>query len=430
MQLYFLFKSFSWIVFDKILRVFTSLVFISLLASALLPEKFGTFNLIFSGVAIFSSIASWGLLNLFKKLYFENVNDRANILNAVITLQILISIIVSAIYLIFGYYLQEMFKVDFNLVLVSIFLILFKPVEIGLATMEANEKFDVVAKVNISLNLTFFIIKCGALFSKQSLPTYVIIQTSEIIVTNLIIFKLSKIKFKFNQLIENSQISYSQLLTDGGKLMLSGLAVTVYMRIDQIMIGTLIDHENLGLYSAAIKLGEFPYFVGSIISVIIFKRFFDDDTDSREAFLQVCYSAITILAVVISLTMCFAAGTLVNFVFGPEYVQSASILSLHAVTIIFVYIGLLNVQILISENQLASILYRTIMGCVINIILNAFLIPYYGIIGAVIATIASQFYVAYLYDIKKGLHAPINRYKFRAFSLHYFTQSMKILRSG
>ncbi|EMO77875.1 hypothetical protein LEP1GSC127_3299, partial [Leptospira kirschneri str. 200801925] len=44
-------------------------------------------------------------------------------------------------------------------------------------------------------------------------------------------------------------------------------------------------------------------------------------------------------------------------------------------------------------------LYKSISGCLTNIILNYFLIPYYGIKGAAIATVISQFVASTLFNL-------------------------------
>ncbi|MBE8416266.1 oligosaccharide flippase family protein, partial [Leptospira borgpetersenii] len=51
------------------------------------------------------------------------------------------------------------------------------------------------------------------------------------------------------------------LLRDSWMLLLSGLAVIVYMRIDQIMIGQMMGDEAVGIYTAAVKISEVWYFI-------------------------------------------------------------------------------------------------------------------------------------------------------------------------
>ena len=50
-------------------------------------------------------------------------------------------------------------------------------------------------------------------------------------------------------------------MKDSWPLLLSGLVVMVYMRIDQIMIKNMINDEAVGYYSSAVRLCEAWYFI-------------------------------------------------------------------------------------------------------------------------------------------------------------------------
>jgi len=52
-----------------------------------------------------------------------------------------------------------------------------------------------------------------------------------------------------------------KLLSDSWPAILSGLAIMVYMRIDQIMIGSLMTDADVGVYSVAVKLSEVWYVI-------------------------------------------------------------------------------------------------------------------------------------------------------------------------
>jgi O-antigen/teichoic acid export membrane protein len=53
-------------------------------------------------------------------------------------------------------------------------------------------------------------------------------------------------------------------------LLLTGLAIIVYTRIDQIMLAYLASDHALGIYSAAVKVSEVSYFVPGILATSFF----------------------------------------------------------------------------------------------------------------------------------------------------------------
>jgi PST family polysaccharide transporter len=51
------------------------------------------------------------------------------------------------------------------------------------------------------------------------------------------------------------------LLQDSWPLILSGIVIMIYMRIDQVMLGQMVGDESVGVYSVAVKISELWYFV-------------------------------------------------------------------------------------------------------------------------------------------------------------------------
>ena len=76
--------------------------------------------------------------------------------------------------------------------------------------------------------------------------------------------------------------------------------------------------------------------------------------------------------------------------FGAAFLPSAEILSLHAIGGLFVSMGISCKYWFILEHKQIYTFYRTLAGCILNIILNFILIPEMGARGAAFATVAAQ----------------------------------------
>ena len=63
-----------------------------------------------------------------------------------------------------------------------------------------------------------------------------------------------------------------RLLSESWPLILSGVALMLYMRIDQIMIGNMINDSAVGVYSVAVKMAEVWYFVPAAVVSSLFPR--------------------------------------------------------------------------------------------------------------------------------------------------------------
>src|SRR3546814_6946991 len=69
-----------------------------------------------------------------------------------------------------------------------------------------------------------------------------------------------------------------RLLGQSWPLLLSGFAVMTYMRIDQIMLATMLDDHAVGVFSAALRVAEVWYFIPMAITGAAFPRMLEKRT--------------------------------------------------------------------------------------------------------------------------------------------------------
>ena len=53
-------------------------------------------------------------------------------------------------------------------------------------------------------------------------------------------------------------------------MIFAGMVVSVYMKIDQVMLKEMLDAKAVGIYAAAVKLCEAWYFVPTAVTVSLF----------------------------------------------------------------------------------------------------------------------------------------------------------------
>ena len=107
------------------------------------------------------------------------------------------------------------------------------------------------------------------------------------------------------------------------------------------------------------------------------------------------------IAILIALSIFFLNEHIINLLVGQEYIAAASVLSIAIFAGIFTNIGLINNKYFTAENRQKDILYRSLLGVSVNIMLNIVLIKKYGIHGAAIATISAQISTSLIYTYLK-----------------------------
>lgn len=192
------------------------------------------------------------------------------------------------------------------------------------------------------------------------------------------------------------------MLRNSWPLILAGIAVTFYMRIDQIMIKEMLGEREVGLYSAAVRLSEAWYFVPVIITASLFPAIVNAKKTSQDLYhqrLQKLFTLMTWLAIAVALPMTFLADSVVNLLYGQHYLKAGSVLTIHIWGAVFVFLGVASGAFFTVENYTKKSLYRTVFGATSNVLLNLALIPRYGINGAAMATVLSQFIANFFYDL-------------------------------
>jgi PST family polysaccharide transporter len=184
------------------------------------------------------------------------------------------------------------------------------------------------------------------------------------------------------------------LLADSWPLMLTGILITIYMRIDQVMLGQMMGDGSVGLYSAAVKLAEVWYFIpsaftGSIFPVLVEAR--KKGGDIYASRLQLMFSGMAALGYVIVLPTALFSHRLITLVYGHAFSDAGTSLMILSWTFLFVALGLATQSWMICEGLMKLPLLTTGLGAASNIALNFLLIPKHGAAGASIATLISQF---------------------------------------
>lgn len=397
-----IFNNISWLFFDKIFRMGIG-IFISIwLARYLGPLDFGILNYSVAFVAIFSVIANLGLNEIVvRDLINETYENRKEVLGTVFTLQLLASILSFLSIFLIAYFTEISGTISYFVLIVVGFSLIFQPIATIKYFYESQLNSRYFVWVENGVFIIISIIKIALIFLNANLITFAILISFEAILVFTILMVLY-----FKQKITEKKWKYNhdrakQLMTDSWPLVMSGIAIMVYMRIDQVMIGKMLGQKFVGIYTVALKLSEIWYMIPMIITSSLFPVILKSKLTCNKLYrqrIQYLLDFMTTISYVISILTLFFSQWLIIYLFGPEYSESAKILNVHIWTSVFVFIGVVGGKWYITENLQRLVFYRSIIGALINIVLNFYLIPRYSALGAAYATLISQIFSAYLID--------------------------------
>jgi O-antigen/teichoic acid export membrane protein len=213
-----------------------------------------------------------------------------------------------------------------------------------------------------------------------------------------------------------------QQLSVSWPLLIAGLSVVMYSRIDQVLLGQMLGDADVGVYSAAVRVSEVWFFlpdaiVGSVFPSIIAAK--EKADGSYEKKLQSLYDAMAFLGTVIGIAFTLFATPLMVLVFGREFQQGGPVLAIYGWAGLFIGLDAAGWRYMVLEGLQRVAMYRHLLGAVLNVVGNLLMIPAYGIIGSAIASTCSFVVANYLLDLFNRKTRPMFMQKSRALLFHW-----------
>ena len=105
--------------------------------------------------------------------------------------------------------------------------------------------------------------------------------------------------------------------------------------------------------------------------------------------LQKLYDLHSTIALILGFPVIIFSSFIVNLLYGPEFYQSAQVLSIHMFCGFFVFMGVVRGKWMLNENLQRYDLFIHIIGAFTNVLFNYIFINKYGVIGCAYGTLLS-----------------------------------------
>lgn len=387
------FKNAGWIIGCKIIQSLINLIIGLFTARYLGPSNYGVISYVASVVAFALPIMQLGLSHTLVKEFVKSPEREGEILGTALFINIL-----SSFFCMTG-------SISF------------------IAIVNAGEKETIIVCVLYSLTLLFQATEMtqywfqSKLLSKYpslaSLGAYIVVAIYKIflLVTqkNIIWFALSNVLDYFlisiilmiiyrklgNQKLTINLSVGREMLSRSKYYIIPSLMVMIFQHTDRIMLKLMMNETETGLYSAAITcIGISGFIFAAVIdsarpTILEVK---DKDQAVYEKRVTQLYSIITFMSLSQSIVMTVLAKPLVYLLFGSEYMKSAGILAVAVWYVTFSYYGSVRNIWILAEGKQKYLTGINVVGAVANVVFNLLLIPYWGAIGAAVASLVTQFF--------------------------------------
>src|SRR5574337_224368 len=388
----------GWLLFDNLVRMGVGILVGVWIARYLGPDGYGQLSFALAFVMLFSSVANLGLDSIVVRNIIRSSSTRENILGTVFVLKLIGAAAAIGAMMVAIFSLRPADTTAQWLVLITGAGLVFQAFDIidFWFQSQVQSKFTVISK-----NAAFLFITMGKIvliLIKAPLVAFAWAGLAEIALGSLglvLAYRLNGYRIR----TWRADMSVAkELLKDSWPLIFSGVVSMVYLRIDQVMLGEMIGNEEVGVYSAAVRLAEVWYFIPMAVYSSVYPSIVDALSNSEKLFydrLQKFYNLMAFIGYLVALPVTLAAGLIVGLLFGQAYERAAAMLAVLTWAGLFVNLGVARSSFLMSMNWTKLHLLTVFIGCLTNVTLNLALIPRFGGMGAVIASCIAYWVAAH-----------------------------------
>lgn len=391
----------GWLFFDRVFRAVVGLFIGVWVARYLGPEQFGLFSYALAIVALFGSIAPLGLDSIVVRDLVRDGSRKGEILGTAFTMKLIggalaLSLVLGMVWLLHPD--DELTRWLVIIMAASMIPQAFDAIDLWFQSL-VQSRYAVYARTAAILLIA--LVKLWLVYIEAPLMAFAwatLIEALLIASGLAVMYRISGQRFTYWQAgLERAR----SLLAQSWPLILSGLAIMVYMRIDQVMLREMSGPAAVGIYSAATRISEAWYFIPTAIVASTFPSIVQAKAANEHLYyqkLQRLFSFMAAAALAIAIPMTFLSSPVIVLLFGENYATAGPVLAIHIWAAVFVFFGVVQSAWFVNEGLTRLSFQRTAAGAGINILLNLLLIPLYAGVGAAVATVAAQAFAAIFFN--------------------------------
>ena len=382
----------GWLLFDRILRMLLGVTIGAWVARYLGPTRFGELAYIIAFIAFFQVVAGLEADGFIVRDIARSHGDTAVILGTSLRLRIVSGIISWLAAITLMYLLHPEDGRLCLLVIVVGAMLVFQAADIVDLWFESQSQSKRTVMAKLFSYLFSSGIKVILLLNKAPLIAFAaVISLESAALAIALIFAYRRFPTDCRWRADLAQAK--KLLHLCWPFAASGVMITAYMRIDQIMLRDMLGESELGIYAAALTLVQawniIPATLVTSLAPFIARKKARGEAEYRDA-LVIIFRFFAIVAFVASGLTALASPFIVGLLYGAQYRSSALVLSLLVFVIVFVFQGMAQSLWVVNDNVRIVNLLATSLAALVSIVANLVLIRKFGIMGAVCSYLLAQ----------------------------------------
>lgn len=395
-----------WPLLEKGTRLLLGFFIGTLVVRNLGPETFGKLSYVQGVLAIISVFITFGMDEVISRdlILNKGTPKEKEILGTYSQIRLILTFVITSLIFVITFLMYrfgQLESVSFFLFLILSLQFLFQTSQILVLFYQSQIQNKTIAVDNLTALIICSVLRLILIYivSTKKAEWFAAVITIEFVINALLLLGHYGVRNIFSWHF-NKQYA-AQLVRECIPYALSGIFVTLYMRIDQLMIEHFLNNTQLGYYSSAVRLSEVFYFIPAAIAASLFPSIMES-INNEEVYLhkfQSLYGLLTFLGLSITLILSLVAPFLIKILYGAQFQPASEVLIIHVWASIFIFFGAAKSKWIVTKKLQKLSFFYIATGAAINFVLNLYFIPIYGVKGAALTTLATQIIITLILPI-------------------------------
>lgn len=413
-------KNASWIIGCRIIQSVLGLFVGMLTARYLGPSNYGIINYAAAIVAFVTPIMQLGFRNTMVHEIINKPEREGKTVGTALIFNLMSAVVCIAGIAIFVLIANKGEKETIIVCILYSLGLLFQAIEMIQYWFQAKLLSKYHSLVSIVAYVVVSAYKIYLLASGKNIYWFALSQALDFLIISvllvLIYTKKSKQRLSFSFSVGSSMLSVCK------HYIVSGIMVATFGYVGSIVLKFFMDSKAVGIYSAAVTCNSVTGFVYNAIIDSARPSILESRAAGREDYenkLITLYSVVTFIAFMQSVAMCVLGKYIVDILYGNAYTASVLPLKIICWQNVFSYMGTVRNIWILAEGKQKYLWIINLCGAAFSIGLNIVLVIFFNIVGAAIATVATQLFTNVILGFIIRPISKNNRILFSSFNPKY-----------
>lgn len=355
------------------------------------PKEFGAYNLSSAYVAIFLIMADLGMSQIANReiakekdktqKYLSNLLSAKLVLGALTILTILVST-----------YIINSSQARGLILAIGVYQLCQVTQSTFVTIFTAWEKMELVFLTKLTFYIGILLATIWTIGNKGSVLDLAISYVVTTLISLIISLELIK-KLDLRIVLEFDKKFILTLSKEASPLLATAIVAAVYANIDTLLIGKFLGQEKVGFYQAAYKI-LFAFQSINFINNAIFPRMsvlvHQQNRVTLNRLLKIVIGFSLVGLIPLTLIITIGRDLIVTTIYGTNYLIAGSAMAILIWAGVINYFRILLSNLLVAQSKQKYTFYAVLVGMLLNLGLNYFLIPIYGFSAAATSLLISE----------------------------------------